>query len=130
MVGMARNKQKFWYALYLRSEDIKDQNGNITGRKPVYSRAFEANGNVSRQSGAAALTQFGLVKQNVRSISPMPLDCPIDEYSLLWIDTDPDCDSDGFPQVANDYVVQEVQESLNAKRYVLQSVEASGVKHA
>lgn len=36
MKAMERNKKKFWYALYERSEPILDEDGNEVGEQSVY----------------------------------------------------------------------------------------------
>ena len=39
---------------------------------------------------------------------------PIDEYSILWVDTLPTLNEDGSTETPHDYVVKQVARSLNS----------------
>ena len=59
---------------------------------------------------------------------------PIDEYSILWIDTMPELnadgslavDSEGKVKTPHDYIVKKVAKSLNSVSYAVSKVSVSG----
>ena len=59
------------------------------------------------------MTRFGLDTPNTRVIGPLDADCPIDAFTKVWIDTDPKPDENGQATTPNDYVVSDVQRSIN-----------------
>lgn len=123
MMGMERNKQTFWYALYERSEPTYDEYGNETGRTPVFGNPVMARGNVSASRGAAEDELFGVNAVYTKTINPMPLDCPIDETSVLWIGVSPEPDENGAARNGYNYVVSQVAQSINHKAYAVRRVD-------
>lgn len=113
MKGMHRNKQKFWFALLEGQEDILNHDGYKVGQKNVYGSVHKLKANISQGSSNAILTRFGLDMPSSRTIGPLPLDCPINAFTQVWIDTSPDPDEHGNPTKPNDYVVTDVRKSLN-----------------
>lgn len=127
MRGMEQNKQSFWYALYERSEPILDEYGNEVGLKPVYGSPIKSSGNISTARGSTETGQFGAIAVYAKTINPMPVDCPIDESSVLWLDNVPVIDEDGKTVTPYDYVVTRVARSINHKAYTLKRVEVTNV---
>lgn len=125
MRGMKRNKQTFWYALYERSEPILDEHGNEIGEQSIYGNPVEEHGNVSASRGSTENDLFGINAVYTKTINPMQSECPIDENSILWIDSYPTIESDGSTKTAHDYVVSQVARSLNHKAYAIRRVDVS-----
>lgn len=125
MRGMSRNQQKFWYALYERSEPILDEYGNEVGEQSIYGKPVKAKGNISAARGSTENDLFGINAVYTKTINPMPIDSPIDESSILWIEVSPVIKTDGRTDTAHDYVVSQVAESLNHKAYAIRKVEVT-----
>lgn len=125
MKAMERNKKKFWYALYERSEPILDEDGNEVGEQSVYGNPVREKGNISAARGSTENDLFGVNAVYTKTINPMPNNCPIDESSILWIEVEPVIEEDGRTVTAHDYVVSQVAESLNHKAYAISRVDVT-----
>lgn len=127
MIGLKRNKKRFWYRLYQGSEKLYDDDGHRTGEtQPLYSDPVELWANISPATGQAQTETFGTVEPYDRVISPLPLNCPIDEYSVLYIDNEPRIDSQtGDVLNKHDYIVKQKAVSLNAVSYLITKVKVS-----
>lgn len=125
MRGMEQNKQSFWYALYERSEPILDEYGNEVGLKPVYGSPIKSSGNISTSRGRTETGQFGAIAVYTKTINPMPIDCPIDESSVLWVDNVPAVMEDGKTVTPYDYVVTRVSRSISHKAYTIKKVDVT-----
>lgn len=125
MKAMERNKKKFWYALYERSEPILDEDGNEVGEQSVYGNPVKEKGNISAARGSTENDLFGVNAVYTKTINPMPNNCPIDESSILWIEVEPVIEEDGRTVTAHDYVVSQVAESLNHKAYAISRVDVT-----
>ena len=109
--GALINKRTFWYCLYRGDEPVLDEDGYETGDEHVaYDEPVEIKANVSPASGHSNTEAFGNFAEYDKIISPLPLNCPIDEQSVLFLDKAPEYE-DGRPQY--DYVVRRVARSLN-----------------
>ncbi len=112
---MERNKTKFYYAPYLDKMELEDEYGNRTGQyELMYGKPTKAKGNISAAQGEIQSRQFG---DSVTYDKVIVLDdpsTPIDEYSILWIDSMPDLSSDGSTETPHDYIVKKVARSLNS----------------
>lgn len=112
---MERNKTKFYYAPYLDKMELEDEYGNRTGQyELMYGKPIQAKGNISAAQGEIQSRQFG---DSVTYDKVIVLDnpsTPIDEYSILWIDSMPDLSSDGSTETPHDYIVKKVARSLNS----------------
>ena len=51
---------------------------------------------------------------------------PIDEYSILWVDSMPEVKEDGTTDTPHDYVVKKVARSLNSVSIAISKVNVSG----
>ena len=116
---MNRNKVKFYYALYEGREPILNEQGRKTGQyKVIHGNPIEEHANIS--AAKVIVMDF---------ITP-----PIDEYSVLWVDTLPILNADGSLKVndagevitPHDYVVKKVAKSLNSVSIAISKVTVSG----
>ena len=124
MRNLERNKRRFYYALYKGCVCLKDEYGNLTGEvKTEYSDPVSAEGNISAAAGAAQTEQFGTLLSYDKVIIIDDMECPIDENSILFIDSAPAYDSDNNP--GYDYVVIRVSKSFNCISYAISRVSVS-----
>ena len=125
MRTLRRNQQKFYYALYGGKVLLVDSYGYKTGETvnsygdPVLCRA-----NISPASGETVAQQFG-GDESYDKVIVTELDLPIDEYSLLWVDTMPTLKQDGSTDTPHDYVVRKVAKSLNSVSYGITRVKVN-----
>ena len=119
---MARNKTAFYYALYTGQTEIIDEYGNATGQYSVtYDNPTKALGNVSAAQGEVETRQFGDTNSYDKVIVLDDVNTPIDEYSILWVDTPPILDG-GSTETPHDYVVKKVARSLNSVSIAISKV--------
>jgi hypothetical protein len=115
-----RNKQRFWYALYASTETDHSAAGYRNGLHAEYSKPVMACANISSAKGDVVARQFGDDDMYDRVIVVEDRDTPIDEYTVLWIDSVPELDKDGALAVNEDgdyltpwdYVVRKVGRGL------------------
>ena len=120
MRGANRNKQLFWYALYSGKEPTYDEYGNENGWNVIYTNPEMERGNISPGTGEAVAQLFGYDDTYDHMIGPLPIDTPIDEYAVLWIDCEPNLAQDGSlalngngrPETPYDHIVRRVARSL------------------
>lgn len=121
---MERNKQEFHYCLYIDSEPITDDEGNETGEYKVgYEAAVAMKANISAATGYAQVEQFGNFITYDKVIVTDDLSCPIDEYTVLFVDKEPEFDNEGNPLF--DYTVRRVAKSLNSVAIAISKVTVS-----
>ena len=132
---MQRNKVVFYYALFSKRVPIVDEYGNDTGEYDVqHGNPVKSSANISAAKGETQTRQFG---ENVSYDKVIAMDNdapPIDEYSILWIDTMPELnadgslavDSEGMVKTPHDYIVKKVAKSLNSVSYAVSKVSVSG----
>ena len=97
-----RNKQKFWYALYNGVVESYDEYGNQNGTSATYGNPVEASANISPANGAVIQREFGDDDSYDKVIVTGDRDIPLDEYSVLWVDTVPELDANGALKVNAD----------------------------
>ena len=115
-----RNKQAFWYALYVDTETEYDDNGYERNPHSVYGKPVKVYGNISAAKGTVDARQFGDTDDYDKVIVLGDRDTPIDEYAVLWIDSEPEVNPSGELKVnANgdyvtpwDYIVRKVGRGL------------------
>ena len=90
-----RNKQVFWYALHGSVVEDYDEYGNQIGTHVSYGNPVQTSGNISPAKGEVVARQFGDDDLYDRVIGPLPINTPIDEYAVLWIDVTPELNADG-----------------------------------
>ena len=119
---LVRNKATFYYALYEGQTEIVDEYGNATGQYSVtYSEPVKALGNVSPAQGEMQTRQFGESETYDKVIVLDNPGTPIDEYSILWVDTPPVMDG-GSTATPHDYIVKKVARSLNSVSIAISKV--------
>lgn len=112
---LARNKKTFFYALHDGQTEIIDEYGNVTGQYNVsYSAPIRTSGNISAAQGEIQSRQFGESESYDKVIVLDDVNTPIDEYSILWVDTLPLLNEDGSTNTPHDYIVKKVARSLNS----------------
>ena len=134
MKCMSRNKVKFFYALYEGKEAITDEYGNVTGEYAVkHGNPIEFSANISAAKGETQTRQFG-ENETYDKVIVMDGDAPpIDEYTVLWVDSTPQLDEDGSLAVnekgeittPHDYIVKKVAKSLNVVSLAISKVSVS-----
>ena len=116
MRDLKRNSQRIWYSL-LNVEADTDEWGNTEDIK-VYGEPIPIDITVSANKGEASQQAFGVELKYDREMSTHDMNCPIDEYSHLWIDV---VDITG----PHNYIVKAVSKSLNCIRYAIEKVNVS-----
>ena len=116
---MVRNKTTFYYALYIDKTEIIDEYGNHTGEYEItYSEPIKALGNISSARGETQVRQFGESESYDKVIVLDNPNTPIDEYSILWVDTLPHSNEN----TPHDYVVKKVARGLNSVSIAISKV--------
>lgn len=132
---MQRNKVVFYYALFSERVPIVDEYGNDTGEYDVqHGNPVKSSANISAAKGETQTRQFGESVSYDKVIAMDNDSSPIDEYSILWIDTMPELnedgslavDSEGKVKTPHDYIVKKVARSLNSVSYAVSKVSVSG----
>lgn len=135
MKCLERNKVKFFYSLYEGREPITDEYGNVTGEYDVkHGNPTEGYANISAAKGETQTRQFGESETYDKVIVMDNEAPPIDEYSVLWVDTVPQLNEDGLLVVdeegnvltPHDYIVKKVAKSLNNVSIAISKVNVSG----
>ena len=132
MRGANRNKQEFWYALHGHVVEDYDEYGNQVGTYVTYGNPVKTRGNISPAKGEVVARQFGDDDLYDRVIGPLPVDTPIDEYAVLWIDEVPELNADGSLKVdettgnavtPHNYIVRKKAPSLKVSGCVMLAVD-------
>lgn len=116
MRDLKRNQQTIWYAL-LNVSSGEDEWGNTEDIK-TYGEPTSMNITVSANKGEVSQQAFGSDLKYDREMSTHDMDCPIDEYTHLWID------GRDIGETHN-YIVKAVSKSLNCIRYAIEKVNVS-----
>lgn len=123
MRSLLRNNRTFYYAKYDGKTELIDDYGNITGQfEIVYSMPIKTDGNISASKGEMQNQQFGDSENYDKVIVLDNKDIPIDEYSILWVDTLPVLNDDGSTETPHDYIVRQVARSLNSVSIAISKV--------
>lgn len=135
MKCIGRNKSRFFYSLYEGKEPITDEYGNNTGEyNVIHGKPIEFMANISAAKGETTTRQFG-ESESYDKVIVMDNDAPpIDEYTILWVDTVPQVDEDGNLAtnddgeviIPHDYIVKKVAKSLNSVSIAISKVVVSG----
>ena len=125
MRTMKRNKRKMYYSLYLGKFEITDRNGDLTGEKEdEYSVPVEFKANISPNKGESSIEPFG-VDINYSRVICTNEDLPIDEHTLIWLETEPpDKVNDG---ATADYIVVRKADSLNSTLFAVRKRTKNGL---
>lgn len=116
MRNLKRNQQTVWYSL-LNVAAEKDEWGNTTDVKS-YGEPVPIKLSVSANKGEASQQAFGTDLKYDREMSTHDMNCPIDEYTHLWIDG-------RDTSKTHNYIVKAVSKSLNCIRYAIERVNVS-----
>ena len=123
---MTRNKSTLYYAPYIGEREITDEYGNSTGEIALtYHKPIKIFGNVSAAQGEVQSRQFGESESYDKVLVLEDRNTPIDEYSVLWVDTLPHLNEDGSTDTPHDYVVRRVARSLNGVSVAISKVDVS-----
>lgn len=121
---LVKNKVMFYYALLNGKENLRDENGFLTGDFRLnYGKPIKAKANISAAMGETTIRQFGENVPYDKVIAMENPDISIDEYSILWIDTMPVLKEDGTTDTPHDYVVKQVARSLNSVSLAVSKVD-------
>lgn len=120
---MVRNKSKFYYAQYIDETETIDEYGNATGEYEVsYGNPIKTLGNVSAAQGEMQSRQFGESESYDKVIVLDDRNVPIDEHSILWVDTLPHLNEDGTTDTPHDYIVKRIARSMNGVSIAISKV--------
>lgn len=123
---MKRNQTGFYYALYLGKTELTDDYGNPSGEYEITrGNPVPVQGNISAARGEITTRQFGEDATYDKVIVLDNPDTPIDEYTVLWIDTLPVI-VNGATTTPYDYVVKKVARSINSVSIAVSRVSVSG----
>ena len=123
---MVRNKSKFYYASYIGKTEIIDEYGNATGEYQVlFGNPIKCFGNISAAQGEMQSRQFGESESYDKVIVLDERNAPIDEHSILWVDTLPHLNEDGTTDTPHDYVITRKAVSLNGVSIAIRKVRVS-----
>lgn len=120
--GLKRNKRTFYYCPYQGEQPIYDEWLNQTGEvRVVYGESVAVQANISPASGVAQTEMFGNLESYDKVISPLPVDFPLTENDVLFVDKEPEYNEDGDPKY--DYKVRRIARSLNYTAVAITKVE-------
>lgn len=123
MRSMIRNKRVFYYAEHKGKSEIIDEYGNKTGQyKIVYGEPVKVYGNISPAKGEVQSQQFGESESYDKVIVLDDKNVPIDEHSILWVDTLPTPNNAGLTETPHDYIVKQIARSLNSVSIAISKV--------
>lgn len=110
-----RNLKTISYKMYAGQQPILDKDGFDTGEvENSYSDAVEIKANVSPAKGTSSVEPFGVDIEYTNTMIVSDMDCPIDEHSILWIDSSTD--------KPFTHVVVRVAKGLNYIMYAIRKV--------
>ena len=128
---LARNKSTFFYAQQNGQTELMDEYNNATGQYKVsYTDPVETKGNISAAQGEMQTRQFGESETYDKVIVLDDPNVPVDEYSILWVDSRPELtvkgqlvtDENGEIKTPHDYIVKKVARSLNSVSIAISKV--------
>ena len=120
MKCLARNKQTFYYSLYVSKTELVDEYGNKSGEYDIqYTTPTECKANISPAQGETETRQFGNDVKYDKVIVLENSRIEIDEQSILWIDRLPNEEN----TIPHDYVVRGIARSLNSVSLAVEKVD-------
>ena len=131
MRTMELNKSNFYYALYKDKFAKTDKYGNTTGEyEIVRENPVKFSANISAAKGETSTMLFGESESYDKTIVMGTDAPPINEYTVLWVDTTPLVDDkgtlvtndDGEIVTPYDYIVKKVAKSLNSVSIAISKV--------
>lgn len=124
---LKRNRQNIYYATYNNKIPITDENGDFTGDTDTgYSAPVSFYANISPAKGSSQEEVFGKNLDYSRTIVTCDMTLPIDEFSRIWIETNPVIKSDGTADGDSaDYSVVQIARGLSSVAYALKKLPKS-----
>lgn len=124
---LIRNKVPFYYANLIGSEEIINEDGYKTGEKRlIYDRPKQIEANISVAKGEVVLQLFGGNESYDKIIVSDDTHLPINEYSVIWIDSVPVFDEKNNEIITpNNYIVKRIAKSLNSVSIAVNRVNIS-----
>lgn len=125
MHTLSRNKVDLWYALKTGEEEVRNEDGLLTGERrvlysePVHVRmsmAISSGANNLGSQGMAELDPYGISTAYTHRMVTENMACPINEESLIWIRKKP-------AEGAHNFKVVRVARSLNHIIYYVKEVD-------
>ena len=124
MRTLERNKQSFYYAIFLDKKEIIDDYGRHTAEyKTSYSPWKPFKANISPARGESEAELFGTDVQYDRVFVTDDINCDINENTVLAIDIAPNVRETADVLPIFDYVVTKKAKSLNSISYAVAKVE-------
>lgn len=124
---LTRNKVDIYYARFSHKVELLDDYGNKTGEyEVIYGKPVKFSANVSAAKGETQTRQFGESDTYDKVIVLDTDSTPIDEYSILWVDTLPEIKEDGTTDTPYDYVIKRIATSLNSVSIAISKVNVNG----
>lgn len=124
---MIINMRTFYYAKYEGKNEIIDDYGNKTGEyEIIFSKPIKCKGNISPAQGEMQSRQFGDSESYDKVIALGNIRVPIDEHSILWVDSLPTINEEGYTDTPYDYTVKKVARSLNSMSIAISKVDVNG----
>ena len=118
MRNLKRNQQTIYYRNYESYDDEFDEYGNLTGSLvKKYGEIKECKISVSGNKGSADNQMFGINLDYDRTMSTSDMNCDIDEFTILWVDTSTD--------KPHDYEVVKRSPTLNQIVFAIKKVTVS-----
>lgn len=112
MKNLTRNLRQFYFANFIGKEQLKDEQGFLTGESQVvYSEPIKAYANISGAKGLVQAEQFGETLDYDKVLVTSNVNLPITETSVLCIDKEPAKDNLG--NLLYDYKVIRIAKTLN-----------------
>ena len=122
-----RNTRKIYYSKIVCKKELKDEYGNNSGEyEVIYTNPIRCRGNVSAAQGEMETRQFGDTESYDKVIVLDNVNIPIDEYSILWVDSLPVINEDGTTNTPHDYIVKKIARSLNSVSIAISKVNING----
>ena len=126
MRTMVRNERTFWYCLQNNSSAAVDDDGWETGEPTItYGKPVKMRAVISAATGSSEIEQFGNLQGYDRVITTCDTNCPIPETTILFVDKEPELDTDGNAVNAHDYIVKRVAKSINSIAYAISKVDVN-----
>lgn len=124
MILLRRNLQTVWYRLCEGDEVVRDADGLIEGTQTSYGDPVAIEVSIAPVEGTTVAQAFGYDEQYDRVLLTDDMSCPINEETVMFIDTEP-LYEDGVLVNTYDYVVKKVAPNLNHIKYFCKRVKTS-----
>jgi len=123
MKTLSRNARVFYYCPYITKENVVIEGYETGDKRIVYGSPIKSRGNISEARGQAQEEQFGTDIEYDKVIVMDNPNFPMDEHSVLFVDSSPNYDSQNNPKY--DYIVRKVARSINSVSYAIGKVKVS-----